>query len=167
MEIKPEQQIKLLPEIRGLTLTQPWATLVAIGAKKIETRTWSTNYRGLVAIHAAKNFPGWARELCKQEPFRTALVDGYGYNVATLLPRGQIVAVASIVDVVGTASPILKMNLSGQERAFGDYSPGRWAWILKNIKAVVPRITCRGSLSLWQVSYHIVEQLHERGLLAQ
>lgn len=43
--------------IRGLTLTQPWATLVALGEKHYETRSWDTGYRGLVAIHAAKKFP--------------------------------------------------------------------------------------------------------------
>ena len=44
--------------MKALTLTQPWASLVAIGAKRIETRSWSTPYRGLLAIHAAKGFPG-------------------------------------------------------------------------------------------------------------
>ena len=40
--------------MKALTLYQPWATLVAIGAKKIETRSWSTPYRGPLAIHAGK-----------------------------------------------------------------------------------------------------------------
>lgn len=37
-----------------LSLWEPWASLMAIGAKKIETRSWSTDYRGWLAIHAAK-----------------------------------------------------------------------------------------------------------------
>jgi activating signal cointegrator 1 len=48
--------------MKAITLTQPWATLVAIGAKRIETRSWPTNYRGPLAIHAAKGFPKWAKE---------------------------------------------------------------------------------------------------------
>lgn len=60
--------------MKGLTLTQPWATLVAIGAKRVETRSWSTNYRGPIAIHAAKGFPPEARALCDEEPFRSCLV---------------------------------------------------------------------------------------------
>lgn len=40
--------------MKAITLTEPWATLVAIGAKQIETRSWPTSYRGPVAIHAAK-----------------------------------------------------------------------------------------------------------------
>ncbi len=47
-------------DIRGLTLTKPWATLVALGHKRIETRSWSTVYRGPIAIHAAKGLPRWA-----------------------------------------------------------------------------------------------------------
>lgn len=43
--------------MRALTLHQPWATLVAIGAKRIETRSWHTAYRGLVAIHAGRHRP--------------------------------------------------------------------------------------------------------------
>lgn len=37
-----------------LTLSQPYASLVALGAKRIETRSWRTSYRGPLAIHAAK-----------------------------------------------------------------------------------------------------------------
>jgi activating signal cointegrator 1 len=63
--------------MKGLTLTQPWASLVANGAKTIETRSWSTSYRGPVAIHAAKGTgPGGKaafRERCLSEPFFSAL----------------------------------------------------------------------------------------------
>jgi hypothetical protein len=45
--------------MKGLTLTQPWATLVAIGAKRIETRSWPTRYRGLLAIHAGAGLGLW------------------------------------------------------------------------------------------------------------
>jgi activating signal cointegrator 1 len=55
--------------MKALSLTQPWATLVAIGAKCIETRTWHTFYTGTVAIHASKGFPRDARVRCGQPPF--------------------------------------------------------------------------------------------------
>lgn len=50
--------------MRILTLTQPWASLIAIGAKTLETRSWRTGYRGPLAIHYA---------LCHMEPFRSVL----------------------------------------------------------------------------------------------
>lgn len=40
--------------MKAITLWQPWASLLAIGAKQHETRSWKTSYRGPVAIHAAK-----------------------------------------------------------------------------------------------------------------
>ena len=43
--------------MKALTLHQPWATLVAVGEKRIETRSWSTDYRGPLAIHAGKARP--------------------------------------------------------------------------------------------------------------
>ena len=39
-------------KLKVLTLRQPWATLVAEGIKKYEFRSWKTNYRGKVLIHA-------------------------------------------------------------------------------------------------------------------
>jgi len=50
----------------ALTLTQPWATLGAIGAKKIETRGWRHSLSGTLAIHAAKSFPKWAKDTCNE-----------------------------------------------------------------------------------------------------
>jgi hypothetical protein len=45
-------------QIKALSLTQPWAWLVANGHKDIENRTWRTNYRGWVYIHASKRMTG-------------------------------------------------------------------------------------------------------------
>lgn len=44
--------------MKALTLHQPWASLVALGVKRIETRSWSTSYRGALAIHAGLKRPG-------------------------------------------------------------------------------------------------------------
>lgn len=43
--------------MKALTIIQPWATLIASGHKMNETRSWKTNYRGEVLIHAG-NLPG-------------------------------------------------------------------------------------------------------------
>jgi hypothetical protein len=40
--------------MKVISIIQPWATLIAIGEKKFETRSWSTKYRGELAIHASK-----------------------------------------------------------------------------------------------------------------
>ena len=43
--------------MKALTLHQPRASLVALGVKTIETRGWSTTYRGPLLIHAGKREP--------------------------------------------------------------------------------------------------------------
>src|SRR5688500_9822529 len=84
--------------IRALTLHQPYATLVAVGAKTIETRSWSTNYRGRIAIHAAKGLAGMTAaefvRLCSSEPFRSELG-----TEGELLARGVVLATADLFDV--------------------------------------------------------------------
>lgn len=42
-------------EVRVLSLLQPWASLLVFGEKQVETRSWKTDYRGPVAIHASMN----------------------------------------------------------------------------------------------------------------
>src|ERR1051325_5993743 len=88
--------------MKALTLTQPWATLIAIGAKRIETRSWSTDYHGQIAIHAAKGLGpvGGKRGLadqCTMAAFADALRSGgYALGAETYLtdkplPLGAIV----------------------------------------------------------------------------
>ena len=43
----------MFKNIKGLSVRQPWATMIVDGRKSIETRKWRTKYRGEVAIHAS------------------------------------------------------------------------------------------------------------------
>jgi activating signal cointegrator 1 len=159
--------------MRGLSLTQPWATLVAIGAKKIETRSWSTPYRGLVAIHASKTFPGWAKELCWEARFLKRLHqnkagNGDVLNVINDLPLQKIVAVARIENCLPTTTGSL-ISLHDQqpvkgsdEYAFGDYSAGRYMWLLSNVIALPEPIECKGALSLWEMPLKIENQIRQQ-----
>lgn len=138
--------------MKTLSLTQPWATLIAVGAKRIETRGWMTRYRGPIAIHAAKTMPRDARELCFEEPFRQVLA-ARDLRPSDL-PRGVVIAVADLIGVVPTSingytPPVLKARLTEVERAFGDFSQGRAAWILANVRTLREPIPAKGALSLW------------------
>jgi hypothetical protein len=135
--------------VKTLTLTQPWATLVAIGAKRIETRSWGTNYRGPVAIHAAKGFPEWAQTACLDEPFFTALTAGRGTSNALDLPRGVVVATCRLVAVHPVASANLRPWAAEHEFEFGDYSVGRYAWLLDEVEPLPEPVPARGALGLW------------------
>lgn len=146
--------------MKALTLRQPWATLIAIGAKRIETRSWRTAYRGPLAIHAAKGFPTEAKILCRSNPFHAALHAGgfASQSYSAELPRGCVIATCTLascvpVEVVDNAGNVFGVSLqplSERERAFGDYSPGRFAWILEDMQALAQPVAAKGALSLWE-----------------
>src|SRR5262249_18463111 len=130
--------------MKAISLKQPWASLLVLGAKRFETRSWHTEHRGPLLVHASKDWPVAARELCLCEPFRSALeevnpfVQGTGGPVTAALPLGAMLGVVEVVgchstDVLRTCpSGEGRFPLSNQEWAFGDYRPGRWAWECKN-----------------------------------
>ena len=137
--------------MKALTLTQPWATLVAIGAKRIETRSWPTNYRGPLAIHAAKGFPKWAKEFTT-EPECYEAVRYHGARHAGY-PLGVVLATCRLVDCVMMGNLDLMPDLlrhAERERAFGDYSPGRFAWFFEDVKELPEPIAAKGALGLWE-----------------
>ena len=172
--------------MKAITLTQPWASLVAVGAKRIETRSWPTKYRGPIAIHAAKGFPADAKRFCEAN----IVCDAVGWprmgavtqesldesaRLIKTLPRGMVVATATLVDCLpvelielysskathwaafGAVEAVLnpgaiwKGRLSEQERAFGNYAPRRYGFLLDNITAIEP-VPAKGTLSLWEWS---------------
>ncbi len=75
--------------MKAITLWQPWASLIAIGAKKIETRSWATKYRGPLAIHAA--IKAVEKPLYIDQRF-IRLLQNAGYNKPDDLLKGYIVA---------------------------------------------------------------------------
>ena len=145
--------------MKAISLTQPWATLVAQGAKRIETRSWKTNYRGPLAIHASKNLPGWVADAVRSEPqFAAALGNLFDPKSRTLgdLPRGCVVATCQLVAVYFISCESVGWYVSGdypitaQERSFGDYTPGRYAWLLSDVKPMRVPIPATGQLGLWE-----------------
>jgi hypothetical protein len=61
--------------MKALTLWQPWASLVAFGEKRVETRCWTTKYRGDIAIHAAKTTPTWLGASRFDQDFTRAMIE--------------------------------------------------------------------------------------------
>lgn len=130
--------------MKAISLLQPWASLVALGAKQYETRSWATPYRGPLAIHASARFPGDLRDLCDEEPFRSLLAR-HGLT-ASRLPLGRVLCVTRLAACAAT--PSLWGRLTEQEEALGDFSLGRFAWRLEDVRRIPP-IAARGSLGLW------------------
>ena len=162
--------------MKALTLWQPWASLVSLGVKTIETRSWDTKYRGPLAIHAAIKKPNFATvgnydidRFFKRAPYRLI---GPRCNEAEL-PLGAVVATCELVDVVPIGYPKIpapnnkpgiqhsiheQLLLSypgqairdiGDQLPYGDYSDKRFAWLLTDIKPCGP-IPAKGRQGLWE-----------------
>ncbi len=136
--------------MKVLSLLQPWASLIAIGAKKIETRSWPAPAPLIgqrIAIHASKGFPIKNRQFMLKEPCRTDLVIG-GYTLADI-PLGAVIATARLVKVIkmteGNIAQVDELELE-----YGYYEPGRSMWMLEDVDQFEHPITAKGALGLWE-----------------
>lgn len=131
--------------MKALSLLQPWASLVISGAKTIETRSWATPHRGPLLIHASLGKAGSI--FCKTPPFSKYIA------AFEKLPFGAVIGEATLVKIVSVDH--LKLSeadldkLTLEEKAFGDYSGGRFAWFFENPIAFEQPIPARGHLRLW------------------
>lgn len=156
--------------MKALTLTQPWATLMAIGAKRIETRSWYTRYRGPLAVHAAKGYPAWAKALYLENPFYQSLLEIGGIYGVPSSPavedirdhlkevRGHVLAVGELVECLPTEATGCLPGVFDDypqldtltEEDFGDFSPGRFGWVIENVQLLKYPVAAKGSLGLWE-----------------
>lgn len=130
--------------MKALSLLQPWASLVVQGVKTIETRSWSTAYRGELLIHASTGRKGGI--LASRPPFSRHIAS------FDALPFGALIGTAVLYAVyrVEELDPVTIANLSVEEKAFGDYRPGRFAWLFAEASPLPRPVPVRGSLGLWE-----------------
>lgn len=153
--------------MKALPLWQPWASLVAIGAKRVETRSWPAPL-GIVgqriAIHATKGGLSKSEEL--DLLMRHEVVHAFEEATGEIptpadLPRGAIVCTAVLARCRGIttmhASQLEERN--PREFAFGDYTPGRHAWVLEDVQPVDPPLPCRGSQGMFDAPPELGERL--------
>lgn len=133
--------------MKALPLWQPWASLVAVEAKRIETRHWRAPASLIgqrIAIHATKRTSElW---LCDEEPFSE-------FVVADELPLGAIIATAVLNRCSEMTEGAIEALRRAQpnEHAFGLYEPGRFAWILRDVERLAVPVPWRGSQGIFDV----------------
>jgi hypothetical protein len=136
--------------MKALPLYQPWATLVATGAKRVETRAYPPSRVGLrcgerIAIHATKT----TRELrfCTLPYFRDHVPD------PAALPLGALLAECTLARArqITSAAAAALLARDPAEHAFGDYTPGRWAWVLADVELLAAPVPFRGSQGKFDV----------------
>ena len=147
----------------AITLHQPWASLIALGIKNVETRSWpvpSHLVGQTIAIHAGKKIV--RQPECRVEREMLARFGGDWHGD---IPTGRVVAtailagmarVASINPLTGNAVHDLSTETGcavglGWTRTdpWGDFSPGRWLWLLAEVKPLPEPVQAVGHQSFW------------------
>lgn len=159
-------------------MRQPWASLLAAGVKRIETRDWHPRHVGPLAIHASSWRPGprqvedsdseacaacAAELLCHLFPGDPVgrMTIAQRRELLLRLPFGAVLATARLVDTLSIdglgPSPILRdtrgrpvREVSADEETLGNYyGTGRLAWILDGIERLPVPAPAKGAQGLW------------------
>ncbi len=124
--------------MKVLSIKEPFATLIKDGVKIYETRSWKTNYRGEIYIHASLS-------LSKSERLESA----NKYLKSELKP-GRILCKSELVDCIPMTDEFIKyINKETSEYYYGLYSEGRYAWKLKVLEVLDEPIPAKGKLGIW------------------
>jgi len=145
--------------LKGLSLTQPWASLMELEAKRNETRNWDTRYRGWLAIHASITFPQSAKMLASRAPARELLREG-GYQNVACLPTGCFICLVELIGTTNT-NKIELATIPELELAFGDYSPDRFVWSTANVRRLKEQIPYSASQRLFDIPQDLSRRLFQ------
>lgn len=127
--------------MKVLSITEPMATLICLGKKRIETRSWKTNYRGKLYIHASLTK---IRTEWKNNNNLMNLLDNNDLNY------GKIICKCDLVDCIYMDEDFInKIKKDEQEYLCGIYELGRYAWVLDNIEILGTPIDIKGHLGIW------------------
>lgn len=154
--------------MRAISLWQPWASLMTLGSKEIETRSWPTNYRGPLLIHAAKRLNTleeirfWS-EYPQVYYALEAFESPAGRGTLSVLPHGCLVGIVNLYD----CKPAEKIDgIRTQKKAdpagglfcendLGGFARGRFGWLCKNAVNFDKPIPYRGYQGFFDVDEDI------------
>lgn len=129
--------------MRVLSIKEPYASLIGFGSKRIETRSWSTKYRGEIYIHASKSNNRIPKEYRENKELME-LASGLDMHF------GQIICKAKLVDCIRMDENFIEnVKASHDEYVAGFYSVGRYAWVLEDVQLIAP-IEAKGHLGIWE-----------------
>jgi hypothetical protein len=153
--------------MRAITLWQPWASLMACGAKPHETRGWHAPSESIghwYAIHAASTFRVKLGDGLMPPAILAALAQHYPDQVAigADLPVGGVIAVGRLVACVETSDPSVA---AAPDRPLGDFSAGRWVWRFEDMRpiSIVP---ISGRQRIWYLPDDTQREVEQRGRIS-
>lgn len=122
--------------MKVISIQEPYGTLILKGHKKIETRSWKTNYRGELYIHTSSTI------------FKGDNSKAFKYINKEDLVFGYIICKCKLVDCIEMTDEFIS-TVDSKELELGVYSNGRYAWVLEDIEPI-NKIPCRGKLNIWE-----------------
>lgn len=127
-------------KVKALSFRQPWAALILEGRKTLDLRTWSTHYRGPLAIYASLEVE---KEACQV----------HGIDIAQLT-TGALIGIVDLVDVIPLDEAAY--NARQAEHLGGrHFRPGLYGWVLKNPRPLDPPQVVKGRLNLFDVDVQL------------
>jgi hypothetical protein len=146
-----EGEMPPVPEIRGLSVRQPYTSAITFGDKNRENRSWPTSYRGLIALHAAKAVEWDAPDIAWTAAGLTPYRYGSPREAWTAsLPLGVIIGVAELTGCHHAGDCI-----KGGYWSYSFCSPWSMAaqfhWELSHVRPLAEPIPARGALGLWRL----------------
>ena len=141
--------------MKVISIKEPFATLITNGMKKIETRSWKTNYRGEIFIHASGK--SIAKEFLTND-FVVDLVKDMDMNF------GNIICRCNLVDCIYMDETFLEyIKQNPTEYNVGEYKLGRYAWIMENIEPI-HSIPTKGKLNIqtFDGEYKFINQIKSK-----
>ena len=128
--------------MKVLSIKEPFATLIKDKEKHIETRSWKTTYRGELYIHASLT-------KYKNESMDNSYIDSLIKDKT--LNYGYIICKCKLVDCIKIDKSFQeKIAKNEKEYKLGDYTEGRYAWILEDIEVLSSKIKAKGKLNIWE-----------------
>ena len=130
--------------LKAISLWQPWASLIPLGLKHYETRSWKTNYRGklLICSTAANS---------KQHKEYLKICNELELPAWENFSHGCAIAICDLVDCI-EMTPKFIAQQSQTELLCGDWQVGRYAWKLENIQPITEPFAVKGKQGLFNVS---------------
>lgn len=130
--------------MKVLSLTEPYATLIKIGVKTVETRSWKTNYRGELYIHASST------KISKEYRDNLELMNLVSKEEFSY---GNIIVKCHLTDCIKMDDEYIKKMKKEDKNNYitGIYEKGRYAWILEDIQVLSSPIKAKGHLGIWNL----------------
>lgn len=148
--------------MKALSFTRPWSWVILNLGKRIENRTWDTDYRGPVLLHASKTMRRTDWYDCHD------FVHRFDPEGASRIPQPkspELVAMAIVgyAEIIGVIQPGWRFRKQISERQRTElerqkcWYMGAYGFVLRNVRPT-PIVPCSGLLGLWNPPPRVVEQ---------